>query len=84
MGSLSTWHIVIVGALVLLLFGGGGKISSIMGDFAKGIKSFKHGLADDDEPTTGSPSALNGRHLPDETSMPQVERQFASLPWKSD
>jgi sec-independent protein translocase protein TatA len=33
---------------VLLLFGGKGKVSDLMGDFAKGIKSFKKGLADDD------------------------------------
>jgi sec-independent protein translocase protein TatA len=48
MGSLSIWHWIIAGAVVLLLFGGRGKISELMGDFAKGIKSFKKGLADDD------------------------------------
>lgn len=47
MGSLSVWHLAIVGALVLFLFGGKGKISDLMGDFAKGIKSFKNGLSDD-------------------------------------
>lgn len=47
---LSTWHLLLLGLVVLLLFGGSGKISSIMGDFAKGIKSFKKGLADDEEP----------------------------------
>lgn len=50
MGSLSIWHWLIVLAVVLLLFGGRGKIPELMGDFAKGIKSFKKGLADDDEP----------------------------------
>ncbi|TAL83832.1 MAG: twin-arginine translocase TatA/TatE family subunit [Beijerinckiaceae bacterium] len=50
MGGLSIWHLLILGAVVLLLFGGKGKISDIMGDVAKGIKSFKKGLADDDEP----------------------------------
>jgi sec-independent protein translocase protein TatA len=35
--------------VALLLFGGSGKISSIMGDVAKGIKSFKKGMSDDDE-----------------------------------
>ena len=48
MGSLSIWHWMIVGAVVLLLFGGRGKISDMMGDVAKGIKSFKKGMADDD------------------------------------
>lgn len=50
MGGLSIWHLLILGAVVLLLFGGKGKISDIMGDVAKGIKSFKKGLADDDAP----------------------------------
>jgi sec-independent protein translocase protein TatA len=50
MGSLSIWHWLIVIAVVALLFGGRGKISDLMGDVAKGVKSFKKGLADDDEP----------------------------------
>ena len=49
MGSLSVWHWLIFLAVALLLFGGSGKISSIMGDVAKGIKSFKKGMAEDDE-----------------------------------
>lgn len=49
MGSFSIWHWLIVGAVVLIVFGGKGKISDIMGDVAKGIKSFKRGMADDDE-----------------------------------
>jgi len=49
MGSLSIWHWIVVLAVVLLLFGRG-KISDLMGDVAKGIKSFKKGLAEDDEP----------------------------------
>lgn len=46
---LSPVKILILIAIVLLLFGGRGKISSVMGDFAKGIKSFKQGLKEDDE-----------------------------------
>lgn len=49
MGGLSIWHWLIVGAVALLVFGGKGKISDIMGDVAKGIKSFKKGLSEDDE-----------------------------------
>ena len=49
MGGLSIWHLLIVGVIVLVLFGGKGKLSDIMGDFAKGIKSFKKGLSDEDE-----------------------------------
>ena len=48
MGSMSIWHWIIVLAVGLLLFGGRGKISELMGDFAKGIKSFKKGMTDDD------------------------------------
>jgi sec-independent protein translocase protein TatA len=50
MGSMSIWHWIIVLAVGLLLFGGRGKISELMGDFAKGIKSFKKGLAEDESP----------------------------------
>jgi len=61
MGSLSPWHLLILGLLVLLIFGGRGKLSGIMGDAAKGIKAFKDGLKDDDHkkddekpPTSGT------------------------------
>ncbi len=49
MGGLSVWHWLIFLAVALLLFGGSGKISSIMGDVAKGIKSFKKGMSEDEE-----------------------------------
>jgi sec-independent protein translocase protein TatA len=48
MGSFSIWHWMIVLVIVLLLFGRG-KISEVMGDVAKGVKSFKRGLADEEE-----------------------------------
>ena len=48
MGGMSIWHWIIVGGVLLLLFGGKGKVSDLMGDFAKGIKSFKKGMAEDD------------------------------------
>jgi sec-independent protein translocase protein TatA len=48
MGSLSIWHWLVVILVVVLLFGRG-KISDLMGDVAKGVKSFKKGLADDDD-----------------------------------
>ena len=48
MGSFSIWHWIIVLALILILFGRG-KVSELMGDVAKGIKSFKRGIAEDDD-----------------------------------
>lgn len=49
MGSFSIWHWLIVGAVLLLVFGGRGKISDMMGDVAKGIKAFKKGMSDEDD-----------------------------------
>jgi len=48
MGSFSIWHWIIVIMLILVLFGRG-KVSELMGDVAKGIKSFKRGMADDED-----------------------------------
>ena len=46
MGAFGIWQWALVAVIVLLLFGGRGKISGLMGDFAKGINSFKKGLKD--------------------------------------
>ncbi|HWK15374.1 MAG TPA: twin-arginine translocase TatA/TatE family subunit [Rhizobiaceae bacterium] len=51
MGSFSIWHWLIVLVVVLLLFGRG-KIPELMGDMAKGIKSFKKGMSEEDEADT--------------------------------
>tara|TARA_B100000686_G_C16420888_1_gene777105 strand:- start:134 stop:391 length:258 start_codon:yes stop_codon:yes gene_type:complete len=47
MGAFSIWHWVIVLIVVLVLFGGGGKISKLMGDFGKGLKSFKRNIKEE-------------------------------------
>lgn len=47
--GLSATHIIILLAVVVLLFGAG-RVSALMGDVAKGMKSFKKGMAEDDEP----------------------------------
>jgi sec-independent protein translocase protein TatA len=47
MGAFSIWHWLIVLVVVLVLFGGKGKISSLMGDFGKGLKSFKKNMKDE-------------------------------------
>ena len=52
--GISFWQIAIVVVLVVLLFGRG-KISSLMGDVAKGIKSFKKGMSDDNASSTDDP-----------------------------
>jgi len=49
MGSLSIWHWIIVLVVVMVLFGGRGKISSLMGDFAQGIKAFKKGMSEEEK-----------------------------------
>jgi sec-independent protein translocase protein TatA len=53
MGSFSWWHWALFLIVVLVLFGGKGKVSDLMGDVAKGIKSFKKGLSDEDVADAG-------------------------------
>ncbi len=48
MGAFSIWHWLIVLAVVVVLFGGRGKISAIMGDFGKGLNAFKKGIKEQD------------------------------------
>ncbi|PKA39802.1 twin-arginine translocase TatA/TatE family subunit [Rhizobium sullae] len=62
MGSFSMWHWLIVLVIVLLLFGRG-KIPELMSDVAKGIKSFKKGINEDETPDT----AKTVDHKADET-----------------
>jgi sec-independent protein translocase protein TatA len=88
MGSFSIWHWLIVGALALLLFGGKGKISELMGDVAKGIKSFKKGMAEDEEakpaaatppaPATEQPRTID--HAPTQPAQPAPAAPVAAAP----
>ncbi len=81
MGSLSIWHWLIFLAVALLLFGGSGKISSIMGDVAKGIKSFKKGMSEDDQPAAPAadpfkkdePKAIDGAGQQTAQSQPAAQ-----------
>ena len=57
MGSLSIWHWIIVIGVAAVLFGGRGKVSAVMGDFAKGIKAFKAGMKEEDETPAAAPTA---------------------------
>lgn len=56
MGTFSIWHWVIVAVIVLVLFGGGGKLSKIMGDLGKGLKDFKKNVKDDPTPSISKAS----------------------------
>jgi len=58
MGSFSIWHWLVVLLVILLLFGGG-KISGLMGDLAKGIKSFKQNMKEDDEKDASMAADVN-------------------------
>ena len=58
MGSLSWYHWALFLVVALVLFGGKGKVSDLMGDVAKGIKSFKKGLADDPADVAGTVKTL--------------------------
>ena len=59
MGTFSIWHWLIVLAVVLILFGGGGKLSRLMGDFGKGLKSFKSGVKEDEPIAQDSPRTIS-------------------------
>ncbi|MGE5546357.1 MAG: twin-arginine translocase TatA/TatE family subunit [Solirubrobacterales bacterium] len=61
MGSFSIWHWLIVLVIVLLLFGGAGKIPKLMGDMAKGVKAFKKGLSEEDEAKAAAPSQIDAQ-----------------------
>lgn len=75
MGSFSLFHWVIVLLVVVLLFGGG-RISSVMGDVAKGIKAFKKGMADDDEIASARPATrIDGQAAPDAPASAAKEEQ---------
>ncbi|HEX4534574.1 MAG TPA: twin-arginine translocase TatA/TatE family subunit [Rhizomicrobium sp.] len=50
MGALSIWHVLLIAAMALLLFGGGGKLSSLMGDLGEGIANFRKGLSEEPKP----------------------------------
>lgn len=56
MGGLSIWHWLVVGVIILLLFGKG-RFSEMMGDVAKGLKSFKKGMSEDEEAASAKAAA---------------------------
>lgn len=77
MGSMSLVHWILVGIVVLVLFGGGGKITSLMGDFAKGIKSFKKHMAEEDNTTSPQVGTPNVPPAPLEAQAQQQSQSQA-------
>jgi len=73
MGSFSLVHWVILILVVILLFGRG-RISDLMGDFAKGINSFKKGLAEGDTPPPPPPQVTNAAAPPVQPVADEVRR----------
>jgi sec-independent protein translocase protein TatA len=59
MMGLSGWHLLILALVALLIFGGSGRISSIMGDVAKGIKSFRKGMSEAEEEEKPEPKVID-------------------------
>ena len=79
MGSLSIWHWIIVLLVVMVLFGGRGKISSLMGDFAQGIKAFKKGMSEDEKSADAKSEpvkTIEGQRNEDRRRAPRRRRAF--------
>jgi len=78
MGGLSIWHWLLVIAVVAVLFGGRGKLTNVMGDFAKGIKAFKQGMKDDETAQSDPPKVTQGQTVgtgsPTGTERPATDR----------
>lgn len=71
MGSFSLMHWLVLGVVAILLLGGG-RFSSMMGDVAKGIKSFKKGMAEDDDATEAT--RIEAKKTKDTTLNAEAER----------
>jgi sec-independent protein translocase protein TatA len=81
MGSFSLWHWLVVIILVLLLFGRG-RISDMMGDIGKGLKSFKQGMADEEPPAKSDPKTIENR--PIDVSAEPRPREGTAVPPRDD
>lgn len=74
MGSFSLVHWLVLGLIILLLFGKG-RFSDMMGDVAKGLKSFKKGMTEDDTPPP-APRQIDGQRAPDAAPTPTAETEI--------
>jgi sec-independent protein translocase protein TatA len=69
MGGFSLWHILIFAIILLLLFGGN-RFSAMMGDVAKGLKSFKQGMSDEDDKRGADARRDETRQIPPQQQPP--------------
>lgn len=86
MGGASIWHWIVVGLIVVLLFGRG-KISEMMGDVAKGIKAFKKGMSEDETAagtTTTAPVSTTTTSEPVRTIEHQAGQTASATPVAAD
>jgi sec-independent protein translocase protein TatA len=81
MGGFSLWHILIFAIILLLLFGGN-RFSAMMGDVAKGLKSFKQGMADEDKPHDAQ--RPDARQLPPQPPYQQPPIDVTAEPRPAD
>jgi sec-independent protein translocase protein TatA len=80
--GLSIWQILLVVVLIVLLFGRG-KISSLMGDLAQGIKSFKKGLNEEEEPEAKEPPKNITHEKRDASDTANTESENDKTPGKA-
>jgi sec-independent protein translocase protein TatA len=80
MGGFSIWHWLIVGIIILLLFGKG-RFSEMMGDVAKGLKSFKKGMTEDEEAAAAAKPtpAAEPRRLRDDSTLDAAPERTRDL-----
>ena len=68
--NVGPWQLIIIALVILVLFGRG-RISEMMGDFGKGIKSFKQGMNDEDnKPVTPPPAQIQQQQVPPPAPAP--------------
>ncbi len=83
MGGFSLWHILIFAIILLLLFGGN-RFSAMMGDVAKGLKSFKKGISEEDEPERSRQQRLEDRPIDVAPQPPRPAEPTAAPPPPND
>jgi sec-independent protein translocase protein TatA len=80
--SIGVWQIVIIVLLLVLLFGRG-KISELMGDVAKGIKSFKKGMSEEEDDDTSDVKAINHQQAETIDAKAETKSKASAKPVKS-